>query len=1057
MVLHLTDILSIEDINYLLTLPEVSNAKAKIDQKNLGSVYFSINLTPTIKNALYQKMNLELTNIDKIPMRWIKGDTKPHIDHSVNGAHSFENTYLMYLTDSKGHFLLDNTTYPISQGHAYIFNEGLNHETINTGTEPRLLLGPMSEEGIPVGIFSISGDSSQTVYFRDNEGTVEYSQDNQETWNSMLWPCLLENNNPEDGMFKLEFLTDITLNDVSQYFVIGSTNIQIGSTSLNSDGSRPEIFISGVTGCLGLIRNGSSDSTGYNNVNVFNLEVRATNGSTLANNAGWIGQINFAKGATSNYIINCSSDGPIGSNSSQGGGIVGSFVGSDNGELTIIGCSSSGDIGINSGGIVATYAGNTGATPSPANGGIISCISCWSTGNIAAFVSGTSAGGGIYGEYAGDGANASATNCYSEGSIGNRCGGIFGRFAGRAGSAVATNCYSRGNIATDAGGIFGIGTGYTGGSTSATNCYSSGTITTPGNGIIGGSRLNYTVTNCYSADGSWSTSTANSSLTGYPEGSNKIGETWIASVLNQPYELKNMGYQPYGLQNIHISSSPYLIRSYPIYNTGYFPEKDMSNQNYTEEFDPYDYQNDFFPGMADFIDANIELGDKNEGDRLTASYWDDLGNDVFDDWGYFYLYDVSSGKYYFPLFEPQNQGDGIMTTQTFNAFGRTFTIIHGWADNGIFKFDISVADALPFRFGAYGNMGSDGDEVTDQLTYLYKMGGNDKTLYYHRHAESGNEFEQLYSYFIPKNNLDNNNLPYEIYYNSDDMNMMTKAITTGVTIYYAKSYDVKDWVVNEIKNAADEVYSTIDISGGSSYNAAIVSGKSYTILQKMKDGVVADLGNTITIDPSSGVISTTVGTIPGTYSIYIRNNGSYNLSVLNFNVVFSGPIPCLMDDTQVLTPNGYLNITKLKVGDLVLTSDKRKVKIVDIFETNVPGNINTYPCLIKKNSIARNYPPRDFRISRDHLIKFENYWICPKLYYSLDKTLKVIKYYHIKLNNYITDHLVINNGVVVESLGNHPFDNLEKKRLYSTEYIKRIKSLKNSNNYLDVKKIEYVI
>jgi hypothetical protein len=47
--------------------------------------------------------------------------------------------------------------------------------------------------------------------------------------------------------------------------------------------------------------------------------------------------------------------------------------------------------------------------------------------------------------------------------------------------------------------------------------------------------------------------------------------------------------------------------------------------------------------------------------------------------------------------------------------------------------------------------------------------------------------------------------------------------------------------------------------------------------------------------------------------------------------------------------------------------------------------------------------------------------------------MNTIKYYHIKLENYITDHLVINNGVVVESLGNHPSD------IYNNHYSKESK------------------
>jgi hypothetical protein len=51
--------------------------------------------------------------------------------------------------------------------------------------------------------------------------------------------------------------------------------------------------------------------------------------------------------------------------------------------------------------------------------------------------------------------------------------------------------------------------------------------------------------------------------------------------------------------------------------------------------------------------------------------------------------------------------------------------------------------------------------------------------------------------------------------------------------------------------------------------------------------------------------------------------------------------------------------------------------------------------------------------------------------------MKTIKYYHIKLENYISDHLVINNGVVVESLGNYPTDTINHE--YNKENKKRLK------------------
>ena len=57
----------------------------------------------------------------------------------------------MYLNNSAGQFWIDGEVYLIEQNTAFVFNEGLSHETQNTAAEPRLLLGPMSEAGFAVG------------------------------------------------------------------------------------------------------------------------------------------------------------------------------------------------------------------------------------------------------------------------------------------------------------------------------------------------------------------------------------------------------------------------------------------------------------------------------------------------------------------------------------------------------------------------------------------------------------------------------------------------------------------------------------------------------------------------------------------------------------------------------------------------------------------------------------------------------------------------------------------------------------------------------------------
>ena len=129
-------------------LEEVHAAKRKIDAKNTGSVYFTVGMTETIKSILKESFGLELPSTT-IPMRWIKGDTKGHIDV---GAATFDTTHLLYLTNSPGELVVGGTSYPITKGSAHVFPESVRHETINTGSEPRLLLGPMSEEGFAVGI-----------------------------------------------------------------------------------------------------------------------------------------------------------------------------------------------------------------------------------------------------------------------------------------------------------------------------------------------------------------------------------------------------------------------------------------------------------------------------------------------------------------------------------------------------------------------------------------------------------------------------------------------------------------------------------------------------------------------------------------------------------------------------------------------------------------------------------------------------------------------------------------------------------------------------------------
>jgi hypothetical protein len=295
------NLFSNDELDIILGLPEVQNAKRQIDSKSNGSIYFSINLTPEQKVVLQEFIGKDISNLASIPMRWIKGDMKPHID---TGIKSFDNTHLVYITDSEGELVIDDESYPICKGSAYSFSEGLMHETIGTGVEPRLLLGPMSDTGFAVGYTGIYGPGGSTIYIRQisTDADIEYSIDNNdnnnENWNTIYWPVPIMNTNVVEGFLKIEFTTDITISSINQYFqcdpFINAGYIQFGSSSLKSNGTRPIITINEITDYPGLIQNGSSESNGNNNIRVFNLDVRAINSTLYTSESyeagGWIGQ-----------------------------------------------------------------------------------------------------------------------------------------------------------------------------------------------------------------------------------------------------------------------------------------------------------------------------------------------------------------------------------------------------------------------------------------------------------------------------------------------------------------------------------------------------------------------------------------------------------------------------------------------------------------------------------------------------------------------------------------------------------------------------------------------
>ena len=86
-------VFSQSQLDELLNHPEVLSAKSRL----VKQVYFNIELTGAQKQALNQSFGLSL---DRVPMRWIKGDTPSHIDNGTNESHNYSHnshTNLVFL------------------------------------------------------------------------------------------------------------------------------------------------------------------------------------------------------------------------------------------------------------------------------------------------------------------------------------------------------------------------------------------------------------------------------------------------------------------------------------------------------------------------------------------------------------------------------------------------------------------------------------------------------------------------------------------------------------------------------------------------------------------------------------------------------------------------------------------------------------------------------------------------------------------------------------------------------------------------------------------------
>jgi hypothetical protein len=169
MYMEISDIFTHEELASLLQEHIVIAEKGLLSETR-RKIRFSMELP---ENILTKIRGLGVALKETVPMTWIAEDSVQHTDQ---GEADFEKTVVVYVSPAIGSLVLDNDTFEIKEGRAFSFPKGVSHHTVGTGQEPRLLIGPMSEQGFYVGFSSIYYLPTYNDVFPDpNLANIVYS------------------------------------------------------------------------------------------------------------------------------------------------------------------------------------------------------------------------------------------------------------------------------------------------------------------------------------------------------------------------------------------------------------------------------------------------------------------------------------------------------------------------------------------------------------------------------------------------------------------------------------------------------------------------------------------------------------------------------------------------------------------------------------------------------------------------------------------------------------------------------------------------------------------
>ena len=147
---------------------------------------------------------------------------------------------------------------------------------------------------------------------------------------------------------------------------------------------------------------------------------------------------------------------------------------------------------------------------------------------------------------------------------------------------------------------------------------------------------------------------------------------------------------------------------------------------------------------------------------------------------------------------------------------------------------------------------------------------------------------------------------------------------------------------------------------------------------------------------------------------------------------------CFLTGTNILTPNGYEIIDKLKIGDVITTHDFRNIEILDICKVIVPSNKSNDPYMIPSGSFGAI---SDLYLSPMHQVLINDTFICVKEISNIQQVFAgfTLEYYHIKTADYFKD-TIIAEGVITETWsGIEPFEFTVSQ---NNEFINKYNSVK---------------